>query len=224
MMCKKMPIKSTFELVQCALCVSLLFAAAATPDDLVQPSWRGSDGSTLQVWTFDDDDNPAAPETDNNPYGTAEATITVGDFGEEWLDTVSFGSQTGIWDLGREGTIVLDIPNSSEALPYKEIWLQVTYYDSIVKAPVVTIPGATFVSDQTLVVEEDDLGDWLLDQSVWRIEPNPSSEEITLTADWNGSTIDQVVVDTICIPEPATAIILAIGTMAAIMRRRRLPN
>jgi len=211
-------------LMKYSLCMSLFSMTVTFAHDLVQPDWRGDEGSTHQVWSFDDDDNPALPETDNNPYGTAEATITVGDFGEGWLDTVPFGSQTGIWDMGREGTIVLDIPNRPEALPYKEIWLQVTYYDSPTYPPVVTIPGASLISEQTLLVEEDSPGDWLLDQSVWRMEPNPSSEQIILTADWYGSTIDQIVVDTICIPEPGTAIILAVGTMAAIMRRRRLPG
>lgn len=176
----------------------------------------------MQAWTFDDDDNPAEPEVDENPYGTAKATVTLGDFGEGWLDTVSFGTQTGLWDLGREGTIVLDILNRPEALEYKEIVIQVTYFKGLVAAPVIDIPGATPVSNQTVLIEEDALGDWLLDQSIWRIEPNPAQEQVILTAAWNGSTVDQIVVDTICIPEPGTALVLAVGCIAVALRRRCL--
>jgi len=51
---------------------------------------RGDPGSTYQVWTFDDDNNPALPEIDENPYGTAEANIIGG-----YLD--NFIGRPGVW-------------------------------------------------------------------------------------------------------------------------------
>lgn len=178
----------------------MLGAATAFAHDLIEPDWRGQEGTTYQQWRFDDACNPAIPEVINNPYGQATATITVGEYGEGWLYDLGLGTQTGYWDLGGTGgQIVLEIDNRPEPLPYKEIWVQVTYYVGIIVAPTVDVPEGRLISTQTILVEEDIFGGWFLDQSVWRIGPNPAQEQIIVTADPNwGSVIDQVVVDTNC--------------------------
>ena len=72
---------------------------------------------------FGNDDNPALPDLMTNPYGDAAALITVGDLGEGWQESIpGFGTQTGFWDLGSGGTIVIDIDNRAELLTYKEIF------------------------------------------------------------------------------------------------------
>ena len=87
-------------------------------------------------------------------------------------------------------------------------------------APIVEVVDGTLLEEQTVVVEDLALGQWLLDLSVWRIEPNPPHETIVLRSDpmW-GAVIDQVVVQTICIPEPLTISFLALGGL--FLRRRR---
>jgi len=201
----------------------LLFSATAGAHDLVAPPWRGQEGTTYEEWRFDDDINPAVPEVINNLYGQATATITIGDLGEGWLYDLLGGSQTGYWDLGGEGgQITLDIDNRPEPLPYKEIWLQVTYYVGISVAPIVDVPGADLLSTQTILVEEDIFGGWFLDQTVWRIEPNPPYEQIILMSDVSGgSVVDQIVVDTICIPEPASIGLLVLGGLMVLRKRRQ---
>jgi hypothetical protein len=81
-------------------------------DDLFAPPWRGQDGTTYQDWRFDTDDNPAAPEEVDNPFGNPRAEVTVGYFGEGWFDWLpGLGSKTGFWDLGGEGgSIVARVP------------------------------------------------------------------------------------------------------------------
>jgi hypothetical protein len=207
--------------------IMLLMPAVTFGHDLIQPAWRGEDGATYQEWSFSSDDNPAAPENVSNDFGPPSAAITTGDFASGWLeDAIVFGSQTGIWDLGQSGSISLDIPNSSATGGYKEIWLQVTYFsdESFVYSPEINVTGAEFLSDQweTMLVEEAPApgGQWLLEKSVWRIYPNPQSEQVVITSDpMFTSMIDQIVVDTICVPEPFSCVLLGLGCL--LLRRKR---
>ena len=214
-----------------SLCVSsfcLVFAAPASAHDLRGPDWRGLHPGymTYQEWSFDDSDDPALPEVIINPFGTAGADITLGAFGEGWFESLSgYGSQTGFWDIGGEGgQIVLDIDNGPERNPWKEIWVQVTYWKDIQQAPTVAVPGGYYVGGEKEVLVEHVAtgGDWLLDVWVFRIEPNPEHEQIVISSDpdW-GSLIDQVVVDTWCVPEPATVSLLLLGGLVILARRCR---
>jgi len=202
----------------------MLFQVTANAHDLFIPEWRGFDGTTYQEWTFDTPSLIAEPETIINDYGTASAAITVGIMGSGYLADPVLGTQTGIWDIGGvDGQIILDIDNQPLALDYKEIWLQVTYYQAIGGVPTIDVPGAQFVSSQTTLIEEDMMPGmgWYLDQSIWRIEPNPSHEQIILTGNPNGSVVDQIVVDTYCVPEPASMVLLMLGSFAVFGKRRQ---
>ena len=204
--------------------VWLFCAACALATDLNPPEWRGWEGTTYQHWCFDDADNPASPEIIDNDYGQASAAITVGLMGEGWMDNPGLGTQTGIWDLGGAGgQIVLDIDNRPLPLEYKEISIQVTYYQGISVIPTVEVPGAQFVSSNIDLVEEDMMfWGWYLERSIWRIYPNPDHEQIIITSDPSyGSLIDQVVVDTYCIPEPVTGCLLTLAGAVLLGRRKR---
>jgi len=211
------------KLVALAILASMLLPVVAAAHDVYIPDWRGLDGTTYQQWRFDTPANPAVPEVINNEYGSASASITVGLMGSGWLDDPMLGTQTGIWDIGGDdGQILFDIDNRPLALDYKEIWLQVTYYQSMGGAPIIDAPGAQLISSQTVLIEEDIMGmGWYLDQSVWRIEPNPSHEKVILTGDPWGSVIDQIVVDTYCIPEPTSIGLLILGSFIAFKKRRQ---
>lgn len=209
------------KLVALALCISIFMPVVAAATVVFTPGWQGQEGTTYQEWRFDYDHNPAVPEEMSNLYGTPQATITVGSAGTGWRED-GFGTLTGYWDLGREGgQIVLDIDNRPEPLPYKEIWVQVTYLQFAVTAPTVDVPGAEYLGGETVLVEDAGLVKWYLDLSKWRIEPNPAEEQIILTSHPSlGSMIDQIVVDTICIPEPATIALLGLGSLVLIRRKR----
>lgn len=209
--------------------VALVLASApAYSHDVFQPAWRGDPGSTLQIWEFGNNGNPAVPDLVDNPYGggvdPAVANITLGSFASGWLQQLSgLGNQQGYWDLGGDGAvIVLDIMNAPIANPYKEIWVQVTYFKDLTKAPIVDVPAATMwdVPQYQVVENVSTGGQWVVEMSQWRIYPNPDHEQIIITTDpmW-GAVIDQIVVDTICIPEPGSIGILLLAGIAVIRRR-----
>jgi hypothetical protein len=179
--------------------VSVL-AMRAIAHDIIQPGWRGQDGSTYQIWTFDTNDNPVLADAMQNEYGQAEAQITIGAYGSGWSNQLpGLGTQAGYWDLGGSGgRITIHIDNQPQLLLSKEIWVQVTYFKDISEVPTVQISGATYLAGTTVAVEQVPTGGvWYLTQSLWRIEPSPSQEEVIINSDPNrGSVIDQIVVDT----------------------------
>jgi len=180
-------------LALCILCPITAFA-----HDLIQPVWRGQQQTTFQHWRFDTNENPAEPEIIINPYGQAEAAITVGDFGEGWAHDLNLGL-TGLWNIGGlGGSLILDIPGQSSLMEYEDILVQVTYYVGLAEAPTIHVTDAAFLNEVTILVLDDPpLGRWNLKQSQWRIYPAPEHKQIILISDptW-GSVIDQVVVDT----------------------------
>ena len=186
------------------------------------PSWRGEARTTYQKWTFDDP-SPIVPFP--NGAGDAIAEITVGQFGSGWwFNELELGQETtGYWDIGGiDGSIVLDVDNFRDG-EYKLISLQITYYEAIGGAPVVDmIPGATPYEEanwQEVIVDSDQLGVWKVWQSTWMMMPNPAFEEIIIMGDPAGSIIDQIIVDTICVPEPATLGLLIMGGVALLKKR-----
>jgi hypothetical protein len=198
-----------------------LLSSLAGAHDLLPPSWRGQEGSTYQEWDFLTSADPAAPDVIDNPYGTAVADIAYDIYGEGWLYYFEeLGDQVGYWDIGT-GSITVDIDNRPEPLPYKEVWVQVTYYQHIHDAPEITVPGGEFQYGDTVLVDSaPNLGAWYLDLSVWRIEPNPVAEQVIFDGvAGSGAIIDQIVIDTICVPEPSAAALLMLGLVA--VRRRR---
>jgi hypothetical protein len=67
-------------------------------------------------------------------------------------------------------------------------------------------------------VEELPLADgWTETTYTWRIEPNPPDEFFTIGGTIN---VDELVIDTWCIPEPAALSLLALGSMVLLRRRR----
>jgi hypothetical protein len=177
-----------------------LIAVACWAHDLVPPCWRNQAGSTFQQWTFNTGANPANPDLAANPYGVAQAQVAVGPFGAGWLWDLRFGTNRGYWDLGRHGTVTLSIPNDPTAPggAWKYVWVQMTYWDDppLFVAPAVSVPGATLLATTNLVVEQTFLGQWSLQQTLWRLDSSPNAETVTLTAAANGGVVDQVVVDT----------------------------
>jgi hypothetical protein len=176
--------------------------AARDEGDISPPCWRGRPGSTYQNWSFHRSSNPSAPEDVFSP-GSPQASITLGALALGWQDIlVGFGCRQGYWDLGTAGQLSLTVPNTAGSpTSYKTIQVQVVeFQDSLAynQLALVSIPGATMLSQSQTTVETTVTGTWVVHRSVWRIAPCPAAETVLITAPLGSALIDQVVVDTLC--------------------------
>ncbi|MFQ3548696.1 MAG: PEP-CTERM sorting domain-containing protein, partial [Armatimonadota bacterium] len=205
----------------------VLFSLVCTTfaDDLVAPPWqRYSPGTTYALWEFNYETAPGAPVVADdyyNPYGIPTARPYPG-VGQSYIS--QWGGREGLWPLS--GTIEVDINNQPIANPYKDIWIQLTWAKQTVDSiPYISelLSGATgtLVGQHVVLGPTGYVGDWYHSVYQIRIYPNPSFETIKI----DGTiVVDQLVIDTICVPEPANILAL-VGGLAGIggfaIRRRK---
>jgi len=186
-------------------------------DDLFPPPWRGHPRSTFAQWEFDYPGVPGAyghypqPDIWQNPFGPPTAHVVPGP-GMEWMP--EYQGRPGVWPLS--GRIDFEIPNFPEPLPEKRIWVQVTFQNQpggnggvLGSNP----PPALWNTISFIALPDG----WLHQTIELVIRPNPPFEVLSLFGDIN---VDEVVIDTICIPEPATLGLLALAAPLAVFRRR----
>ena len=204
-----------------ALVVLALTATSATADDLVPPPWeRGAEGTTFQVWEFNTPDNPVPPDAVGNPFGDPFAII-IG----SGLDTAAFdplwlaedGQHAGVWRT--EGYVGLWLPNDPIPRQWKHIWLQITYNAGNDYNPLIQTEPQYLVME--LINSQDAGGGYKHDTYSIIIEENPAAEAVTILPPFCAIYVDEIVVDTICIPEPAAMALISLGGMFLLRRRRR---
>ncbi len=183
--------------------LALASAPAGRADDVLPPCWRGQPDTTFQSWRFDANANPASPEQVSNPHGAPQASAGLGLGAGGWINQLFlFGTNQGVWDLGGNGTMTIDVPNQAgPAGSWKYVWVQVSQYrDGLYsQLAAVTISGATRVGGQLKTNSTTSFGGkWVVEQSLWLMEPCPGAETVVITAGNNGAAIDHVVVDTRC--------------------------
>jgi len=192
------------------LAVVLALAAPAWADDLFPPPWRGQPNTTYQAWTFDYDQGSYwVPENYNNPYGTPYIYTYYQD--ENWY---------GYWE-GRQGVMepwanemYINLPNVPNPDDWKIVWVQMTWWSAWGYGP-----GFSFSDPPGQVMNEQqtDLGGgWFHSlYEIW-IPGNPPFEMVAFYTD---QYFDQIIVDTICIPEPASLGLLGLAGLVLLRRR-----
>jgi len=203
-----------------SLSVVPLLASPVLADDLLPPPWRGQADTTFAQWGFGDPSPSPAPCYETNPYGGSYLTVTpCGAVG--WLQL--WGGRDGVWPLS--GTIEAYIYNSPISNPYKDIWVQLTWSPSapggipVVQDLISGQVGSVVGQTQLEATNETPLYDhWYHTTYLIHIEPNPYMENVKISGDIN---VDQLVIDTICAPEPGVVALLSVGAMAMIRRRKR---
>lgn len=193
--------------VGCLILIFVTSVAMATP------------AITQQTWTFDDADNPAIPESFSNAYGTPVANLsTDGDpnyFG--WLDIVS--NRHGVW-TGEPLKIELIIPNNPVPNAYKELWLEMDFMQNLDWMQLIpSDPTGSSVTEISRTISLPDSDGWRTLNVGWIIVPNPNEEKICIGLSGTGGFVDYITVETACVPEPATLVLLGLGSLVLIKRK-----
>ncbi len=228
--------------LQCIVLVAVT-AAPALADNILPPEWRGNYGTIMAEW--DDFGLPAAGPGIVE-YTEDEITTNPGGFDPDvtvayvcWDDSVSvqdeFNGRQDVLEVNWEGglgPVSVGLLNYAWDNPEKRIRLQITSMGPAVLdfylAYGFSDPGEPIwpttlnLEKRAAVVSETvDHGDgWFTRAYDLVIEPNPLWESILF--DWGFDTgfdtvyIDQIVVDTWCVPEPSTTAMLSACLLAAL--------
>ena len=203
------------------LCV-LVAGSMAWADDYNVPPWydANNDSMTVQGWEFgaDNNGNNPLPDWGKNVHGSEPAVVTPGGLTGSggWIDHLD--GRNGVWGLS--GTIEIPIWNDLTERPEKIVWVQITWQEQE-QGGIPFVEGQPLPGYQTTPAQEIDTqpadGNWIYSTFVYHIFPNPEFEVVLISGD---IFVDEVVVDTWCVPEPISISLLALGGLVALRRRR----
>lgn len=209
--------------VLAVLLVVAVSASISSADDINPPDWRDFENpsTTFQRWEFSNDNNPADLEPGwYNENGTPTANIFEVAGSATWYS--EYEGEYGVWRLDTLYSLVLDIPNTGNNEPgtRKEIWLQITYLDPYGEGYDVPIDVNPDFASINLENHQQLASGYYHDTYNITLEPNPAEETITIKQIQCTMYVDEVVVDTVCIPEPATIGLLGLAGLFLIRKQR----
>jgi hypothetical protein len=217
----------TRSLMRAVLMAALAFGLAgqAMGEDIWDPPWDMSlPNQTVQAWEFAGPypGAPFEPTIDGNPYGfpyIESQNVT-------WPDIVEGpdGVQIETLHVDSPGGLTIWVPNNPDPLAVKKIFWQVTSDKSPSPqgtGPTATAPdGTTSTSSPSPYPQIQHSGTWYTYNGLLELRPNPDGEWITFPF-LESTNIEEIVIKTICVPEPATLSLLAIGGLLLVRRKRR---
>jgi len=185
-----------------------VLAAPVLAEDMNPPEWWGEPGTTWQGWEFNTPEPNPMPDWGNNPLGMSPANVSpIG----PWMPQKD--RQVGVWPLS--GIIDVPINNYPEPNPEKWIWLQLTWQPQqggTQPSPMVEEVQWGNAGITTLIESEQLRNNPLWWHSTYQIVLpfNPPHEVVRISGDIN---VSELVIDTRCVPEPGTLVLLATGLL-----------
>jgi hypothetical protein len=228
---------SMFKFFSILMAVMLLAGAVAMADDLNPPPWRGEWSTTSQVWEFmtwyagdpgGEGLRPDGPALNGMPPLPSTMVWVTPLQGAEWVDYEPNTGREGIWPLS--GWIEVIVDNHEPPNEYKWVWVQLTWADQDPAVPSDPLslltnfgasgPDGPYAHDPVTVLEDliCPTTGWHNTTYEWFIRPNPVDETFLIEGN---ILVDELVIDTWCIPEPATLGLLLIGGLLVLRKRSR---
>lgn len=221
------------------LTLALFVVTPAIAEDINPPNWRGGPLTTFAGYEFlqpgvDTGQGTEfvypTPDFGFLPLGDPILTHIPGP-GAGWSPTQPTGDDFDNegW-VNLSGEIIIEIPNFENNNPRKQIWIQLTWepqFDGSIPTvqiidPILGLPSTLpLVRQELLAPGFDPVNPWrAVYHDTWHLElfPNPAFETILISG---GINVAELVIDTQCVPEPATMSLLALGGLAILRRRKR---
>jgi len=230
-----------------AAILTLCLQIPSWAEDINPPTWRGNLGTTWAQYEFltpgvpngnggfvyDGPDNgflPAGPALLTHVPGPGAGWHEKQPTGEFGLGSYDPLGPAGDGWVNLSGEIILTLQNFDNNNPRKVIWLQMDWEpQSPNNVPTIQIvdPAGGQPSTIPLVRNElwqqgsDPTNPWrVVNHDVWHLElfPNPAQETIVISG---GINVDELVVDTWCVPEPSSLAILGMAFASLLLCFRR---
>lgn len=204
------------------LCFAILLTNVPIASAIVQPSlgWWNEDaaGSTHALWQFTP--GYVTPVAGGGGYSATPEEV----FNPSPLNVVATISPGGTWDgqtqfvSGSYIAVNLELPNYITQNPLKEIWVDLGANVAVNLLDISVAATPTNVRFEYEIIRNQGPADFGI-----IIRPNPYVEKVGFVLFSQGTApilLDYIHVDTICIPEPTSVALLAIGGL--FLKRRIL--
>jgi hypothetical protein len=214
------------------------FAVPALAEDLQPPWWRGRISTTSQVWEFNQEIDPCSRIPPDGPAPGGQPPLPSTELSwspggdpqppwDHWMPEdrpIEYepGKWAGIGVVPLSGNLYIVVDNHNPVNPEKWIRLQLTWRPQDLGEEPIFREIYPRPIEPPQIVEEFlfDPGDplaWRETTYDWKLDWNPPDEVIDIGGTIN---VDEVVIDTWCVPEPAAMSLLALGGLALLKRRR----